>query len=71
MIESIKNPYSFKSLKSDNWNNCEIGKCKNEMTAYMGENARSNTRGSYFLYTNEESPFGKSLVTYKVYDCGM
>ncbi|XP_015113174.1 pancreatic triacylglycerol lipase [Diachasma alloeum] len=58
MAESIVSPRAFVAIKCDSWAEYRAGKCDNS-TAVMGDKVSSETRGSFFLETNAESPYGK------------
>ncbi|XP_073989015.1 pancreatic lipase-related protein 3-like isoform X2 [Rhodnius prolixus] len=57
--ESVINPKGFRSVKCDSWSAFSNGSCANHTVAYMGANVSTDTRGTFYLETNAESPFAK------------
>ncbi|KAI4500537.1 hypothetical protein M0802_004499 [Mischocyttarus mexicanus] len=63
MSESIINPLAFVAVQCNSWIEFKAGKCKNNSTmVFMGENVNQDARGSFFLETNAQSPFGKGVI---------
>ncbi|XP_029159256.1 pancreatic lipase-related protein 2-like [Nylanderia fulva] len=59
--ESIVHPEGFISVQCSNWIDFQFGKCSNN-TALMGEFISTDARGTYYLETNAEPPFGKGEI---------
>lgn len=63
MGESIINPLTFGAVQCNSWIEFKAGKCRDNSTmVFMGENVSRNARGSYFLETNPQPPFGKNEI---------
>lgn len=63
MSESIVSPEAFKAVECDNWKDFKSGTCNSKSQfVYMGEKLSYDTRGTYFLETNSEAPFGKGEI---------
>ncbi|KAK2586048.1 hypothetical protein KPH14_012045 [Odynerus spinipes] len=59
--ESIINPMAFGAVQCKSWVEYKMGKCRDNSTmVFMGESVSLNARGSFFLETNAQPPFGKS-----------
>ncbi|XP_051170626.1 pancreatic lipase-related protein 2-like isoform X2 [Leptopilina boulardi] len=63
MSESIVSPEIFVSVECDSWKDFKSGTCNSKNSpVFMGEKLSYDTRGTYFLETNSESPFGKGTI---------
>lgn len=60
--ESIVRPDGFIAKQCTNWMDFQLGKCSNSSTAVMGEFISSEVRGTFYLETNAQSPFGKGDI---------
>lgn len=55
---------AFPSLQCDSWQNFLGAQCNNNVVAHMGRsNDAMNLRGSFFLRTNMEPPWSRSVAT--------
>ncbi|XP_043682139.1 pancreatic triacylglycerol lipase-like isoform X3 [Vespula pensylvanica] len=63
MGESIINPLTFGAVQCNSWIEFKAAKCRDNSTiVFMGENVSRNARGSFFLETNPQPPFGKNEI---------
>ncbi|XP_035727793.1 uncharacterized protein LOC118444057 [Vespa mandarinia] len=63
MGESIINPLTFSAVQCNSWIEFKAGKCRDNSTmVFMGENVNRNARGSFFLETNAQPPYGKNEI---------
>ena len=60
-LESINHPYDFIGWPCQSWENFKTQNCSKGRPQPMGYHTPFTARGSYFLHTKEQSPFGNSF----------
>ncbi|CAH0714530.1 unnamed protein product, partial [Brenthis ino] len=59
--ESVRNPEAFPASPAESYHKFRDNPTPEIGMVYMGANCDTNARGSYYLTTNSESPFGKGM----------
>ncbi|CAH2108458.1 unnamed protein product [Euphydryas editha] len=59
--ESVRNPEAFPASPADSYHKFRENPTPEVGMVYMGVNCDTSARGSYYLTTNGESPFGKGI----------